>query len=319
MSDAGTEPMQMDSQRDVSEEHLPQVVPVPVGPGFFQAMGIATVAGRDFSDSDVQATRPVALLNEEAVQRYFAGKNPIGEHLRIGDPKDPETQKNPWLEVVGVVASTKSTRYNQIAWEPLPQVYTDYRQQHFDLSADSSGFTKETSVVRTRPGVSLSDASIQRVVWSEDPNLPVGQIKSLGEMVSGLQTQPRVRARLLTVFAGLTLLLAAIGIYGVMAQSVAQRYREIGIRMALGADRRNVLLLVLKQGITLTLTGVPLGTVLGLIAVRFMKSLLYGVTSANPETYMGVIAVVVFVALIASALPARRAASIDPAHSLRTE
>jgi putative ABC transport system permease protein len=261
----------------------------------------------------------VALLNEEAVQRYFAGKNPIGEHLRIGDPKDPATQKNPWLEVVGVVASTKSTRYNQIAWEPLPQVYTDYRQQHFDLSADSSGFTKETFVVRTRPGVSLSDAGIQRVVWSEDPNLPVGQIKSLGEMVSGLQTQPRVRARLLTVFAGLTLLLAAIGIYGVMAQSVAQRYREIGIRMALGADRRNVLLLVLKQGITLTLTGVFLGTVLGLIAVRFMKSLLYGVTSTNPETYVGVIAVVVFVALIASALPARRAASIDPAHSLRTE
>ena len=319
MSDAGTEPMQMDSQRDLGEEHLPQVVPVPVGPGFFQAMGIATIAGRDFSDSDVQATRPVALLNEEAVQRYFAGRNPIGEHIRIGDPKDPETQKNPWLEVVGVVASTKSTRYNQIAWEPLPQVYTDYRQRHFDLSADNSGFTKETFVVRTRPGVSLSNASIQRVVWSEDPNLPVGQIKSLGEMVSGLQTQPRVRARLLTVFAGLTLLLAAIGIYGVMAQSVAQRYREIGIRMALGADRRNVLLLVLKQGITLTLTGVLLGTVLGLIAVRFMKSLLYGVTATNPGTYVGVIAVVVFVALIASALPARRAASVDPTHSLRTE
>ena len=319
MSDAGTEPMQMDSQRDVSEGHLPQAVPVTVGPGFFQAMGIATIAGRDFSDGDVQATRPVALLNEEAVQRYFSGKSPIGEHLRIGDPKDSQTQKNPWLEIVGVVASTKSTRYNQIAWESRPEVYTDYRQQQSDQSAESSDFTRMTFVVRTRPGVSLSDAAIQRAVWNEDPNLPVGQIKSLGEMVAGLQTQPRVRARLLTVFAGLTLLLAAIGIYGVMAQSVAQRYREIGIRMALGADRQNVLGLVLKQGITLTLSGVLLGTVLGLIAVRFMKSLLYGVTSTNPETYMGVVVVVSLVALVASVLPARRAASIDPVRSLRTE
>jgi predicted permease len=319
MSDAGTEPMQMDSQRDVSEEHLPQAVPVTVGPGFFQAMGIATIAGRDFSDSDVQATRPVALLNEEAVQRYFAGKNPIGEHLRIGDPKAPETLKNPWLEVVGVVASTKSTRYNQIAWDARPEVYTDYRQQQFDRSAESSDFTRMTFVVRTRPGVSLSDAGIQRAVWSEDPNLPVGQIKSLGEMVAGLQTQPRVRARLLTVFAGLTLLLAAIGIYGVMAQSVAQRYREIGIRMALGADRNNVLRLVLKQGLSLTLSGVVLGTILGLVAVRFMKSLLYGISTNSPATYLGVIAVVCFVSLIASFLPARRAATVDPVRSLRTE
>lgn len=311
--------MQIDGQRDVSEEHLPQAVPVTVGPGFFQAMGIATIAGRDFSDADVQATRPVALLNEEAVQRYFPGKSPIGEHLRIGNPKDSQTQKNPWLEVVGVVASTKSTRYNQIAWEPRPEVYTDYRQQQSDQSAESSDFTRMTFVVRTRPGVSLSEAAIQRAVWNEDPNLPVGQIKSLGEMVAGLQTQPRVRARLLTVFAGLTLLLAAIGIYGVMAQSVAQRYREIGIRMALGADRQNVLGLVLKQGITLTLSGVLLGIVFGLIAVRSMKSLLYGVTPTNPEIYIGVIVVVSLVALVASVLPARRAASIDPVRSLRTE
>jgi putative ABC transport system permease protein len=238
---------------------------------------------------------------------------------QIGDPIDPETQKNPWLEVVGVVASTKSTRYNQIAWESRPEVYTDYRQQQFHQAAESSDITKMTFVVRTRPGVILSDASIQRAVWSEDPNLPVGQIKSLGEMVAELQTQPRVRARLLTVFAGLTLLLAAIGIYGVMAQSVAQRYREIGIRMALGADRNNVLRLVLKQGLGLTLFGVVLGTILGLVAVRFMKSLLYGINANSPATYLGVIAVVCFVSLIASFLPARRAATVDPVRSLRIE
>jgi predicted permease len=319
LSDAGTEPFQMDSRRDLAGEHLPQAVPVTAGPGYFQAMGIDTVSGRDFSDSDVGATRPVALLNEEAVQRYFGGKNPIGEHLRIGDPKDPETRKNPWLEVVGVVASTKSTRYNQIAWEARPEVYTDYRQQQIHQYFANFDYTTMFFVVRTRPGVTLGDAIVQKAVWSEDPDLPVGAIKSVGNMVAGLQTQPRVRARLLSVFAGLALLLAAIGIYGVMAQSVAQRYREIGIRMALGADRRKVLFLVLKQGFSLTFAGVLLGTVLGLVAVRFMKSLLYGITSNSPATYFAVVGLVFFVALGASFLPARRAASVDPVRSLRTE
>ena len=319
LSDAGTEPFQLDSRRGLVGEHLPQAVPVTAGPGYFRAMGISTVAGRDFSDSDVEATRPVALVNEEAVQRYFGGTNPIGEHLRIGDPKDPETQKNPWLEVVGVVASMKSTRYNQIAWEARPEVYTDYRQQQVHQFFMNSDYTTIFFVVRTRSGVALGDATIQKAVWSEDPNLPVGAIKSLGDMVAGLQTQPRVRARLLTVFSGLTLLLAAVGIYGVMAQSVAQRYREIGIRMALGADRSNVLLLVLKRGLSLTLAGVVLGTVLGVVAVRSMKSLLYGITSNDPTTYLGVVVVVSFVALIASLLPARRAASTDPMQALHNE
>jgi putative ABC transport system permease protein len=318
LSNAGTEIFQIESRRNAGEP-LPQAVPVTVGPGYFQAMGIATVAGRDFSDSDLQTTRAVAVINEEAVQRYFPGKNPIGEHLRIGDPKDPATQKNPWLEVVGVVASTKSTRYNQIAWEARPEVYTDYRQQQIHQYFLNTDYTTMFFVLRTRPAVALGDAAIQKAVWSEDPDLPVGAIQSVGEMVAELQTQPRVRARLTSVFAGVTLLLAAIGIYGVMGQSVAQRYREIGIRMALGADRRKVVLLVLKQGFGLTLAGVLLGTVAGVAAVRLMKSLLYGVTPNSPATYLGVIAAVCLVALGASYLPARRAASVDPVRSLRAE
>ncbi len=319
LSNAGTEIFQIDSRRELTGEHLPQAVPVTVGPGYFQAMGIATVAGRDFSDDDLQSTRPVALINEEAVQRYFPDNNPVGEHIRIGDPRDPATQKNPWLEVVGVVASTKSTRYNQIAWEARPEVYTDYRQQQIHQYFLNTDYTTMFFVLRTRPGVVLGDAAIQRAVWSEDPDLPVGAIKPVGDMVAALQAQPQVRARLTSVFAGLTLLLAAIGIYGVMAQSVAQRYREIGIRMALGADRRKVVLLILKQGFGLTLAGVLLGTMAGLVAVRFIKSFLYGVTSSSPATYLGVVAVVCLVALGASYLPARRAATVDPVRSLRAE
>ena len=319
LSNAGTEIFQIESRRNVAAEHLPQAVPVTVGPGYFRAMGIAMVGGRDFSDSDLQTTSPVALINEEAVQRYFPNKNPIGEHLRIGDPKDPETQKNPWLEVVGVVASTKSTRYNQIAWEARPEVYTDYRQQQIHQYFMNTDYTTMFFVLRTRPGVALGDAAIQKAVWSEDRDLPVGAIQSVGDMVAELQTQPRVRARLTSVFAGVTLLLAAIGIYGVMGQSVAQRYREIGIRMALGADRGKVVLLILKHGFGLALAGVLVGTVAGLGAVRFMKSLLYGVTPNSPAIYIGVIAVVCLVALGASYLPARRAASVDPVRSLRAE
>jgi predicted permease len=319
LSNAGTEIFQIDSRRDLTGAQLPQAVPVTVGPGYFQAMGIATIAGRDFSESDLATTRPVALINEEAVRRYFPDKNPIGEHLRIGDPKDSATGKNPWLEIVGVVASTKSTRYNQIAWEARPEIYTDYRQQQIHQYFVNTDYTTMFFVLRVRPGVALGDAAIQKAVWSEDPDLPVGGIKSVADMVAALQMQPQVRARLTSVFAGLTLLLAAIGIYGVMAQSVAQRYREIGIRMALGADRHKVLLLILQQGFGFTLAGVSLGTLAALVAVRFMKSLLYGVTADSPTTYLGVVAVVCLVALGASYLPARRAATVDPASSLRAE
>ena len=319
LAEAGTRPFQVDGMTDVNQEHLPEAVPVTVGSGLFPAMGVPLVRGRDFRESDGHDTSPVALINEEAVRRYFTGRSPIGAHLRIGDPKDTETQKNPWLDVVGVVASTKSTRYNQIAWEARPEIYTDYRQQQIQLYVLNDDYTTVSFVVRTQSGVALSDATVQRAVWSEDPDLPVGTIKSLGEMVAGLQIQPRVRARLLALFAGLTLLLAAIGIYGVMAQSVVQRHKEIGIRMALGADRGNVLLLVLKQGFGVTIAGVLLGTLLGLVVVRFMKSLLYGISSNSPWIYLSVAAIVSFIALAASFIPARRAASVDPTPALRTE
>ena len=149
LSDAGTVPFQMASCGDLTAEHLPQAVPVTAGPDYFRAMGISTISGRDFLSSDVEDTSPIALLNEEAVKRYFGSKNPIGERLRIGDPKDPKTRNNPWLEIVGVVASTKSTRYNQISWEPRPEIYTDYRQQQIHQHAEKSDYTNLFFVVRT--------------------------------------------------------------------------------------------------------------------------------------------------------------------------
>lgn len=167
--------------------------------------------------------------------------------------------------------------------------------------------------------MTVSAAQIQKAVWDEDADLPVGEIQSLEAMVAGLQTQPRVRAQLLLAFAVLTLMLAAIGVYGVMAQAVGQRYREIGIRMALGANRDQMLLLVLKQAFNLTILGACVGVVLAFSGVRFMSSLLYGVKSSSPSVYAAVVGVVTVAALLASFLPARRAASVDPARSLRME
>ncbi|KAA6465249.1 ABC transporter permease [Acidobacteria bacterium AB60] len=319
LTEAGTEPFVIEGTGEMTSERLPRAVPVTIGPGYLRAMGVATLAGRDVAESDQRNTLPVVLMNEEAVERYFEGKSPIGRHIRLGDPKDPQTRRHPWLEVVGVVASTKSTRYNQITWQARPEVYTDYRQQQTQLYSANSDYTTMFFVIRTQPGASLSTASIQKAVWSEDPHLPVGRVQSLGEMVSGLQSQPRVRADLLGLFSGLTLLLAAIGIYGVMAQQVAQRYREIGVRIALGADRASVLFLILKRGLGLTLTGVFLGTTGGLVAVLFLKSLLYGVATSNLWVYLLVAGVVSLTALLATFFPARWAAAIDPVGALRSE
>jgi putative ABC transport system permease protein len=319
LADTGTEMFQIESQPEIARENLPQAAPVTVSPGYMQAMGISVIHGRDFSNTDTQTNQPVVLINEEAARRNFPGKNPLGEYVRIGDPRENTTQPSHWLEVVGIVSSTRSVRYNQIAWDMRPEIYTDYRQQQIHPYAQNWDYTSMFFVVRSRPEVSLNTAAIQKAVWSEDPDLPVGTIKSLGEMVASLQSQPRVRARLLTAFAVLTLLLAAIGIYGVMAESVAQRYREIGIRMALGSNRAEVLALILRQALGLAIAGELLGVVLGIVAVQFMKSLLYGITFSSPAVVVAVIGIVTLVALLASSYPAGRAASVDPVRSLRME
>jgi putative ABC transport system permease protein len=323
LADAGWSPFRVESQAAANPNHLPQAVQEIVSPGYFEAMGIPILNGRGFSESDRKDTVPVAILNQEAVDRYFGGRSPLGEHVRIGDannPTDPLLLKGRWLEIIGVAGSTKSVPYNQLAWQTRPAIYTAYGQQPLvGLKGSNTDYTPLTFIVRTVHGVGLSADSVRQAVWKTDANLPVGRIRSLGEMVAALQAQPRVRARLLTLFSSLTLLLAAIGIYGVVAQSVTQRFREIGVRMALGADRGNVARLVLREAALLAGTGIACGCLLAFFIVRLLRGLLYEIAPGNPIAYSLVAVVVLAVALLASLFPATRAASIDPVDALRSE
>lgn len=319
LEEEGAAPFQLEGSNNIDQNHLPQAAPMTIDPGYFAAMGIPLLRGRYFEESDRKNTVPVVIINEELAQRYFRGQNPLGEHIRVGDPKSPDTQTSPWLEIVGIVGNIRSGHYDQIASKALPQLYTDYRQQQIHQSAGNWDYTQTEFIVHSRSGATLSDSSIRGVVWSVDPNLPIGDLKSIDEILASMRTQPRVRAQLLVVFAVLTLLLAAIGIYGVMAQSVTQRYREIGVRMALGADRGRVIQLVIKQALLLTFSGVAIGLLIAVVTVRLIRGMLYGISPNGPGAYFAVTLTIFLVTLFASLLPARRAASIDPSQALRTE
>jgi predicted permease len=319
LEEEGAEPFQMEGSDGAGQNHLPQAAPMTVDSGYFAAMGIPFLTGRDFEERDHKNTPPVVIINGELAERYFGSKNPLGDHIRIGDPKSPETENSPWFEIVGVVGNIKSGHYDQLASKAFPQLYTDYRQKQIHQSAANWDYTQMEFIVHSPPGVKLSDLSVRRAVWSVDPNLPIGEIKSFDEIVGSMRAHPRVRAQLLSGFAALTLGLAAIGIYGVMAESVTQRYREIGVRIALGADRGRVIRLVLRQALLLTLSGVVAGLLMAVVAVRLLRGMLYGISPSRPGAYIAVAFTIVMVTLLASLLPARRAVSIDLSEALRTE
>jgi putative ABC transport system permease protein len=303
----------------VDKNHRPQAATITVDAGYFAAMGIPILRGRSFLSGDRHSTQPVVLINEETVQRYFRTTNPIGMHLRIGDPKDQATQISPLFEIVGVVGSTKSIHYDQIAAQATPEIYVNFRQTPPNPHPVNSDSTELNFVIHTRRGLRASDASLRRAVWAVDPNLPIADMRSLNEMLAEIQTQPRVRAQLFAIFAVFTLFLATIGVYGVMAQSVTQRIREIGVRMAVGADRRAVVLLVLRQAMALALFGIAIGVGIAIVSSRFIRVVLYEVSPVNPVAYGLVCALISFITLLSSVVPARRAASIDPTQALRNE
>ena len=277
-----------------------------VTPDFFQAMGIPQLRGRVFTPADDAAGTPVVMLSEAAVQRYFANENPIGKRITLGWGRGPNRPRVGG-EVIGVVRSVKQFGLDA---ESQPEIYVPHAQQ----PVGGMTFVLRTAV----PPLSLSDA-VRREVHAIDASLPVVGLEALDAVVASSISQPRFYMLLLVIFAAVALLLASIGIFGVVSYTVAQRTREVGIRIALGASRERVLRMVLGSAMRLALSGVVVGVVAAVALSRTLESLLFDLSPTDPLTYVAVALGLTGVALAASYLPAWRAARVDPVEALRAE
>jgi putative ABC transport system permease protein len=293
----------VDSRVVSGTEASPEADRRDVLPGFFQAMGIDLIRGRYIEERDSETAAPVAVIDETMAKAYWPNEDAVGQRVKLGGRQSPR----PWMTVVGVV---KHVRYRTLEAKSRVQVYFPHAQIPFS----------DMALVVNTAGDPLSLApAVQRQVNGVDPDQPVYKIASMQQLMSDSIARRRLSMLLLAIFAGAALVLAAVGIYGIISYSVAQRSHELGIRMALGASRFSLLRLVLGQSLWTTLAGVVVGLAGAGVLTRFMSSLLFDVRAADPATFVVVALALVVVALLASYVPARRATSVDPMHALRVE
>jgi len=278
-----------------------------VTPGYFSALGTTLLRGRFFSLADARDAGNVAIVNEAAAELF--GRDPVGMHIRL-------SENDPGRVVVGIVSNTRSMFYNKVAWETRPRIFVPLAQAD---AAKSFGPVGHELFVYLHGKNQPSSADLRHTVGSVDANVPVSAIEPLGREVDRQFSNPSLRSIVLAAFGLVALALAATGIYGIVSQSVAQRTREIGIRMAMGATRSQVLGLVVGQGAKLALLGLLIGIIVALGLTRFLSSMLFGVTATNPLTFVAVTMILAGVALLASYVPARRAVKVDPMVALRYE
>jgi len=270
-----------------------------VGPDFFTTMGIPLVQGRDFNAQDKEGSPGVVIVNEELSRRYFGG-NALGKRLRTGS-------ESPYLEIIGIARNAK---YRNLREQTLPFIYIPLGQEY------QPGLT----VMARTAGDPLSQlAPLRNEMRLLNRDVPVFSVQTMTERIGGQLAGDRMIAVLLSIFGVAALLLASIGIYGVIRYSVAQRTHEIGIRMALGAEQNDILKLILRQGMSLTFVGVGIGLALSFLLTRVLKNLLFGISVTDPITFAAVVVVLVGVALLACYFPARRATKVDPLVALRYE
>ena len=275
-----------------------------VSPGYFTALGVPVLRGRNFDDSDRPGAPMSVIINDTLARSYFPGLDPVGKRIKIGGDERP---KAPWMTVVGVVGDV---RFNGLDEAPVPTYYESYQQV---------AWWGTYLVARSSLDPRTLVKSIQGAVASLDPDLPLGDVKTMDDLMAESVAETRFLTLLLGLFGGLALLLAAVGVYGVISYRVALRTNEIGVRMALGARPLDVVKMVLRQGMSLIAAGVALGLAGALALSRVLQGLVFGVSTTDPLTLAGVVLMLAAVAAIACYVPARRAARVDPMTALRYE
>jgi predicted permease len=271
-----------------------------VSPGYFNALGIPLLNGRDFTEQDTPRTAPVAIVNQTFAQRFFAGRDPVGGRVR-------SKEGGPWVTIVGMV---KDSKYRSVTESSTPYFYLPFRQAH-------GGEFWTAFFIRTVGPPRDQIATVRREASLVEPSAAAFPVIPFEEHISASLFPQRVAAALLSVLGAIALLLAALGLYGVLAFAVGQREQEFGIRMALGAQARDVLGAVVRQGLSLALAGVVAGLILALVAARLTGGLLVNLSASDPLILGGASLFLILVALIASYLPARQATKVDPFTSLR--
>jgi putative ABC transport system permease protein len=282
------------------EEESPTAEIEIVSPDYFRAMSIPLLRGRYFTDHDAEGAPGVAIISQALARRYWPQGNPEGNRVHMDWEGD--------REIVGVVGDTRDIA---LATEPKPQLYLCYLQ--------FVNFGSMTLLVRTTSNPLEAVPAVRSAVWAVDKDQPLADVMTLERVLSRSVAPPRFRAVLVATFAGLGFVLALVGIYGVMSYIFTQRTHEIGVRVALGAERKDVLKLLVGHGFILTLIGLAAGFVVALGLTRFLASFLYGVRPTDPITFAVVCTVFTGAALLSSYVPARRATKVDPMVALRYE
>ncbi len=274
----------------------------PVSANYFRTLGIPLLRGREINERDLQGATPVAVINQTMARQFWLGEDPLGQRFRT-------SPQMPWRTVVGVVGDVS---YRGPSEPPIPEMYFGYGQALWPQHT-------MTVLVRTAMGPTDVIATARREVNSLDPNLPIYDVRTMDQWIADSLAAPRFNVVLLGTFAGLALILASVGIYGVVAYSVTQRTRELGLRMAIGAQQRDVVAMVLRESLVVVAVGMAVGVAAALLATRALSGLLFGISPLDPVTWTAVTAALFGVAFLASYVPARRATRVDPMIALRAE
>jgi putative ABC transport system permease protein len=278
-----------------------------ITPGYFETLGVPLLRGRLIAEADTEKAPDVVVINDSMARIFFPNENPLGKHMQLGATPEKDV---PTMEIVGVIGDVRPG----LGIDPQAEMYLPYRQ------ADQLLPVFQLSIVmRTVGDPLLETAALHSALAQIDPNEPLVKVRTMEENMATTVAQPRFRAWLIGIFAVLALVLAAVGVYGVMSYTVTQRTGEIGVRVTMGAQPQDVFRIIVGQGLRFALLGVGIGLVAALALTRLLQSFLFGISAYDPLTFVGVSVLLTMVAVAASYFPARRATLVDPLVALRYE